>query len=145
MNSLAELWDVDRFNRDLADNRDEIIVEARKLGATYRELGELFGISQSRARQIYVKHKYKERRKAQIEAELAEMATKKKLVRHLNLTVRASNALHQYKNMPLEDFVEIAKRDELLEIPNFGKKSLSELRVELVLEGYSIKELADDC
>ena len=123
-------------------HRDEIIVESRKLGATYREIGEFWGISPCRARQVCVKQKYKELRKAQVEA---ETKSKKKLVRHLMLSVRATNALYPYAEMPLEDFVQVATREKLLELTNFGKKSLSELRLALVVEGYSIKELADDC
>lgn len=123
-------------------HRDEIIVESRKLGATYREIGDFWGISPTRARQVCVKQKYKELRKAQVEA---ETKSKKKLVRHLMLSVRATNALYPYAEMPLEDFVQVATREKLLELTNFGKKSLSELRLALVVEGYSIKELADDC
>jgi DNA-directed RNA polymerase alpha subunit len=127
---------------DCLKHRDEIIVESRKQGATYREIGEFWGISPCRARQVCVKQKYKELRKARIEA---ETKSKKKLVRHLMLSVRANNALHPYGEMPLEDFVQVATREKLLELNNFGKKSLSELRLALVVEGYSIKELVDDC
>lgn len=118
-------------------DRDAAVVELYSTGRTLREVGTHFGIGPERVRQIVLKQ-----RRARDRSDLAEQAravggARAVPIGCLGLSMRTVNALRNEGFMTLGDvadglmFVQAAPNA----IPNFGKKSLDEIRKALEQEG----------
>ena len=134
----------------MISDRNVDIIEARLSGKTLRQVGDMFDIRPERVRQVtgrFVRklRNYEKMRnklwnlQRDLEAARRELRGSKIkykegaeiLVEDLELSVRAANGLRFYKTV---GEVAAASDSELLSIPNFGRKSLREVR-EII--GYS--------
>lgn len=132
--------------------RNEEIVNLRKVtGLTLRAIGVIMSLSPERVRQIVCKHD-RIMRHRQERAEAAAMraaepmaamivlpvagpvALLDTLVEDLELSIRSCNCL---RNMQVTTVRELVQKTEaeLMRVPNFGRKSLAELRELLALHG----------
>ena len=128
----------------MISDRNVAIIEARLSGKTLRQVGDMFDIGPERVRQVtgyfvrklrnYDKMRNKlwnlqrdleAARRALIDTNIKYKKGADILVKDLELSVRAANGLRFYKTVGV---VAAASDSELLRIPNFGRKSLREVR-----------------
>lgn len=103
--------------------REQRVIELRKLGFTFKNIGANFGISATRASQIYCKAKRKEN--------LREFIKKNAGNPHINchvMSIRLFNALKSANISSLKETSNMTD-EELLRIRCLGKKMLFELRI----------------
>lgn len=118
--------------------RRTAIFERRRSGATFRVIGEEFGISRSRAEQLYAR------------ALLDQKLPMKSLsptspIADLPLSARARNALADYPEIRIVDVLAQSsdqRARRLLPIANFGRAQLIEL--ELALSSFEKASSPDD-
>lgn len=114
------------------DEREILVLDMRKKGKSYAEIGRDIGVSRSQAKVV------------------AEIAWRKKTTQaegknhraHMFLSTRSYNAL-RYNGINIADedaHIKVSKMKEkdLLEFPNFSKKSLSEIHLWMEANGLSI-------
>jgi hypothetical protein len=106
-----------------AKERREMAYSLRQEGKTYREIGEVLGVSHGRAAQLVKR------------VERAKAWTESSHPRHWTggLSVRTANGLWNNGCETVEDAARLTDK-ELLDIPNFGVRSLVELRLWLAGE-----------
>jgi DNA-directed RNA polymerase alpha subunit len=127
------------------NHRAERIAKLRENGLTLRAIGELEGVSGNRIMQILRQRQYRAKRsearemerealKKKLEtaqAEHAELAVSSPflslMVGNLELSVRSANCLRNEYIVTLGDLVQRSEW-ELLRMPNFGRKSLNEIK-----------------
>jgi len=125
--------------------RDKSVLEFRLLkGMTYRQIGELLGISQERVRQI-VKRCYRvfcwslERQEKLLNIKNVPLEKpKENLVTLDDLSIRSRNALLSANIKEFEDLAKFREKD-ILSLRNIGKKGLTEITNLMKLRGISFR------
>jgi Bacterial RNA polymerase, alpha chain C terminal domain len=129
--------------------RNMAIVAAYRSGGTLRNVGQQFGVSHQRVRQILARHD-----RAAERQELVRHAMINKDILELRLddidwAVRIANALKDNNLIFVRDLLKISPA-ELLSIPNFGRISLREVEDWLHSQGLHLnisqieKDLSDE-
>lgn len=111
----------------------------REAGATFKEIGAALGVSPSRAAQIHEKATAVRAEPLYIK-EIADMPLNERLLypcEKLELSVRSANSL---RNMGIENIGQLVQKtpSQLLEAPNFGQKSVDEIRHVLLELGLNL-------
>ncbi len=125
--------------------RDKSVFEFRLFkGMTYRQIGELLGISQERVRQI-VKRCYRvfcwslERQEKLFKIKNVPLEKpKENLVTLDDLSIRSRNALMSANIKEFEDLAKFRERD-ILRLRNIGKQGLTEITNLMKLRGISFR------
>ena len=157
-----EHWEGEEMKRKFDLLRASRILELRKRGETYRQIGSQLGLSSERVRQIefkanrifnerdkmkegiktllykidYVVSRCNEGNKEETFDKI-DKALYDTTIWDLEITVRVANALKHSNIRTVGELVQ-KTRKELLEIRNLGKKSLKELEEELSKFGLRI-------
>jgi hypothetical protein len=100
--------------------------EMRDAGKKYREIGEVLGVCEQRARSIVAKAEYRLKHLTKPERPV--------YIKDLLLRIRTSNGLKYDRlwEVEIEDFFETVEARALLRIPNFGPTSLKDLCLALL-------------
>jgi DNA-directed RNA polymerase alpha subunit len=111
--------------------RAEKIAKLREDGLTLRQIAALEGISLSRVGQIFVERRARATRAEGRELERARLVTgagyRDVRVDIFELSARARHCLRNDNIGTIDDLVQLSEA-ELLRIPNFGRKSLNEVK-----------------
>jgi hypothetical protein len=112
--------------------RNLAIHTIRIAGATFKAIGQSYGISIARTRQIVMTMKWRLKK----EAEFAGTLTDNSPIEAIAMPVRARNALLNSDIRTIGDLQKTSEL-ELLRMPNFGRASLNDLKTSLAALGLA--------
>lgn len=113
--------------------REKKVLDLRDNKWTYKKIGERFGFSTERARQINMKALRKIDFNSKVDSKLP--INNKSSIFRLDVPVRAHNALRSSNINTIGDIIKGGSW-ELLKIKNLGKKSVCAIRNELSRYGF---------
>jgi DNA-directed RNA polymerase alpha subunit len=110
--------------KEKREARWDYTLALRDGGEDFISIGKMLGVSSVRARQIYVHAKVEHERKKKFAPCVWGPDTP---IEALNLSIRALNCLRNEEIRTIGQLM-IAKKTDLMRIPNFGRKTLIELK-----------------
>jgi len=99
----------------------------RQEGKTFKAIGEILGVSASRASQLALRGDQETKRKAYYDYRTLFFSESPDSIRTLDLSIRVLNCLRPENIQTIKELSAITD-NELLRIPNLGKKSLREIK-----------------
>lgn len=115
-------------------DRDKDLTKCVLHGMTISEAARAYGLSAERGRQIFVRATRKATKEKATPNQIADGTAS---IRACEMSIRTTNSLahHRIETVgQLKAFIQANGEEELLRIPNFGRKSFNEVREFLKLE-----------
>jgi DNA-directed RNA polymerase alpha subunit len=117
------------------EERNRAIVAADRQGRTLRSIGDEFDLSPERVRQIVLRAQRETRRIVDTQVDW----TPDTPIEALDLSVRARNVLRNEDMVTVADLLQRSAAD-LMWLPNFGRRTLAEVRAFLAAKGRKLRE-----